>query len=309
MTKVEIETFDSVAPLVRSFAEEAAARTALLECAGTFSPRVEDRCDGSAFLCVIDIAGTEKLFGPPAVLAQSLLRRVRALGVMACVAVSSNFHAAICNARGRPTQTAVIPAGVEGIALAPLPVDVLDLREDHAEIFSLWGIRTLGALAALPEKELVARLGQEGKRLRQLARGELPHLFVPMEPMFRLEERMELDAPVELLESLLFVVGVMLEQLILRASARTGVLALGYGDGRVDALEEATACMCVRCGLRCRAVIGRCGSSCFILTWRRIRHRLRRWFGLTLTAEPGSRPARCSLGCSRRSFRSRCGWM
>ena len=225
MTKVEIETFDSVTVLLRSLGEEVAARKALLECAGTFSPRVEDRSDSSSFLCVIDIAGTEKLLGPPHVLTQGLLRRVRAHGVVACVAVSSNFHAAICNARGRPTQTAIIPPGVEGIALAPLPVHVLDLSEEHAETFALWGIRTLGALAELPEKELVARLGQEGKRLRQLARGELPHLFVPMEPAFRLEERMELDAPVELLESLLFVVGVMLEQLILRAAARVLALA------------------------------------------------------------------------------------
>ena len=225
MTKVEVETFDGVTVLPRSVAEEAAARVVLLECAGTFSPRVEDCIDANAFLCVIDIAGTEKLFGPAAVLAQALLRRARALGVMACVAVSSNFCAAICNARGRPTQTAVMPPGVEAIALAPLSVEVLDLCEEHAEIFSLWGIRTLGELAALPEKELVARLGQEGRRLRQLARGELPHLFVPQEPEFSLEERIELDAPVELLESLLFVVGVMLEQLILRATARVLALA------------------------------------------------------------------------------------
>jgi protein ImuB len=225
MTRVEIETFDSVAVLARSLAEEAAARSVLLECAGIFSPRVEDRSDCSAFLCVIDIAGTEKLFGPPHMLAQSLMHRVRALGVIACVAVSSNFHAAICNARGRPTQTAIIPPGIESIALAPLPIDVLDLSTEHAEIFSLWGIRTLGALAELPEKELVARLGQEGKRLRQLARGEFPHLFVPMESEFRLEERMDLDTPVELLESLLFMVGVMLEQLILRAAARVLALA------------------------------------------------------------------------------------
>lgn len=225
MTRVEIETFDELTVLARSVSEEAAARGALLECAGAFSPRVEERGGRGEFLCVIDIVGTEKLFGPAEVLAQSLVRRVRALGVMACVSVSQNFYAAICNARGRPTQTAVIPAGVEGIALAPLPVAVLDLAEEHGEIFSLWGIRTLGELAGLPEKELVSRLGQEGKRLRQLARGELPHLFVPVEAEFRLEERMELDAPVELLESLLFVVGVMLEQLVLRATARVLALA------------------------------------------------------------------------------------
>ncbi|MGA1982241.1 MAG: DNA polymerase Y family protein [Acidobacteriaceae bacterium] len=225
MTRVEVDTFDSVAVLRRSTAEEAAARTALLECAGTFSPRVEERSDRSAFVCAIDVAGTEKLFGPPRALAESLLGRVRALGVAASVAVSSNFDAAICCARGMRAQTAVIAPGSEGAALAPLPIAVLDLSAEHAEIFSLWGIRTLGALAALPEKELIARLGQEGRRLRQLARGELPHLFVPLEPEFRLEERMELDAPVELLESLLFVIGVMLEQLVLRATARVLALA------------------------------------------------------------------------------------
>jgi protein ImuB len=80
-------------------------------------------------------------------------------------------------------------------------------------------------LAELPESSLIARLGQEGKRLRQLARGELPHLFLPVEPAFTLEERIELDNPVELLDSLLFVIGIMLEQLVLRATARIFALA------------------------------------------------------------------------------------
>jgi protein ImuB len=75
-------------------------------------------------------------------------------------------------------------------------------------------------LANLPEKELAARMGQEGKRLRQLARGELPHFFQPVEPAFTLEESVELEAPVEQLEALLFGLNVMLEQLILRAKAR-----------------------------------------------------------------------------------------
>src|SRR5690348_10381832 len=42
MTKVEVETFENVAVLKRSVAEESAAREALLECAGGFSPRVEE---------------------------------------------------------------------------------------------------------------------------------------------------------------------------------------------------------------------------------------------------------------------------
>ena len=227
MTRVEVDNFASARVLPRSILEEASAKAALLECAGTFSPRMENQSIDGEFVCVIDIAGTEKLLGAPDALAKSLLDYVRSLGIMASVAVSSNFYAAICMARGMsPLQNmAVIPAGAEGPALSPLRVNVLRLTDEQAQTFSSWGIQTLGLLAALPEKELIARMGQEGKRLRQLARGELPHLFLPVEPAFTLEERIELDSPVELLESLLFVVGVILEQLILRATNHVLALA------------------------------------------------------------------------------------
>ena len=231
MTQVEMDTFPAARVLSRSAMEEEAAGLVLLECAGGFSPRVEkrgveERSDGRAFICVIDIAGTEKLFGAPRMLVSTLLERVRALGIDAQATVSHNFEAAICLARGTRSKTPqIIPHGEESSALGPLPLSVLDLSEEHAEIFSLWGIRTLGMLSELPEKELISRLGQEGKRLRQLACGEMPHLFVPHTPAFALEELMELDCPVEMLDSLLFVVGVMLEQLILRASVRVLALA------------------------------------------------------------------------------------
>jgi protein ImuB len=226
MTRIELDTFSSVVVQQRSEAEEAAVRAVLLECAGTCSPRIEDQSTGDAFLCVIDIAGMERLFATPQSLAQELSSRVRALGIWASVAVSQNVYAAICLARANSVRMhgLVIEPGTEAAALARLPLAVLDLSIEHAETLELWGVRTLGALAALPERELIARMGQAGKRLRQLARGELPHLFVPVEPRFRLEERIELDTPVEHLDSLLFVASVMLEQLIVRATAR--VLAL-----------------------------------------------------------------------------------
>ena len=89
----------------------------------------------------------------------------------------------------------------------------------------MWGITTLGALANLKETELIARLGQPGKEMRLLARGESPHLFRAIEASLALEERMELDSPVELLDSLLFIMGVMLDQLIVRAQSRILALA------------------------------------------------------------------------------------
>ena len=248
LTRAELEVFPSVALLPRSPAEEASARAALLQCASQFSPRVEcltpnpsptemsdthfcavhrgpqhARCwhDG----VILDIAGTEKLLGPPEKLTQKLLHSVRTLGIHATVIVSTNLDAALCLARSMPVRTAVIPPGEEQKILAPLPLSVLPLTPEHAETFARWGIATLGALAALPEKELIARLGQEGRRLRQLARGQAPHLLVPADPPFTLEERIELDSPVELLDSLLFVLGVLLDHLIVRATAQILALA------------------------------------------------------------------------------------
>jgi protein ImuB len=225
LTGAELDVFPDVTCLPRSLAEESSARTALLQAAGRFSPRVEDRSEGNAFCCILDIAGTEKLFGPPEQLGQRLLRTVRSLGIHASLVVSANLHAALCFARNLPIRIAVIPRGEEARILAPLPLSVLSLTPEHAETFARWGISTLGALAALPEKELIARLGQEGRRLRQLALGAASHLLVPADPPFTLEERIELDAPVELLDSLLFVLGVLLDQLVARALSQILALA------------------------------------------------------------------------------------
>jgi protein ImuB len=228
MTKVELDTIPAVVALRRSKTEEEAARNALLECAGAFTPRIEvDATDPAraSFCCILDITGTEKLLGAPPVLARALQFRLRAMGFVSRIAVSANFHAARCLARGIASQLKTVDRGQESAALATLSLSVLDMSSDHAAIYELWGIRTLGMLAALPEKELIARMGQEGKQHLQMARGEQPHLFIPVEAPFLLEERMELDAPVEALESLLFVIGVMLEQIIQRAVSRVLALA------------------------------------------------------------------------------------
>jgi protein ImuB len=224
MTKLEMETFPAAAVMTRSRAQELTARAAMLECAGTFSPQVQDQSADGRFTCVVDIAGTETLFGSSQALGESLLKKTRALGIHASIAICSNFQAAKCLARGH-RGIVVVPQGRESVALAPLPITVLDISAEHSETFAIWGITTLGELASLKETELIARLGQTGKELRLLARGESPHLFTAIEPSFALEERVELDAPVELLDSLLFILGVMLDQLIVRAQSQILALA------------------------------------------------------------------------------------
>lgn len=224
MTRVEAETFTATL-LARTPSEEQSARSALLACAAHFTPRVEECGRGSTYVCVLDIAGTGQLFGPPAKLTTDLLERSRAAGFTAAVAVTANFHAARCLALARNSGFCVIPAGHERTALAPLPLALLDMTEQQAETFFSWGLHTLGDLASLPEASLVARMGQDGKRLRQLALGASQHLFVPLEEDLAFEEHIELDTPVEQLDSLLFVLRVLLEQLIARAANHLVALA------------------------------------------------------------------------------------
>jgi protein ImuB len=244
MTKVEADTFPSVHRLLRSRGEEAVTKAAMLECVGAFSPRVEDCSEDGAFLCVIDIAGTRALFGPPGALAQNILTRLSAMGLEVSIAVSCNALAAIALAKGLAARTVMVAAGEESAALALLPLTVLDLTAEQAGIFALWGIRTLGMLAALPETQLISRMGQSGKKLRLLARGEMTHLFRPVEPAFTLSEQMELDSPIEVLDALLFVVNLMLDLLIQRAMAR--VLALASVSIRLTLEGGATHSRSVR---------------------------------------------------------------
>ncbi len=227
MTRVEVETFANPIIMRRSANAESLTKAALLEVAGGFSPRVEDRSEDTAFVCAIDITGTRSLFGPPEQLGKRLLAQVRSIGLSANVSVSNNFHTAACLAKGfsRKASVQVVSPGEEAMALSSLPLTVLDVPDAQLETFTSWGIYRLGELAALPERELISRMGQEGKRLRQMASGSQPHLFQPVEPPFRLEDRMELDSPLDILESLLFGIAMMLDQLISRVSARVLALA------------------------------------------------------------------------------------
>ena len=161
---------------------------------------------------------------------------------------------------------------------------MLDLTPDQAETFSLWGIRTLGALADLPMKGLIARLGQAGKRMHELAHGTRPHLFQSVEPAFSLSEHMEFDSPVEMLDALLFVVNTMLEQLILRATARAFALAsvtitlkLEGGATHVRTVRPALPRIDQAIVAQAPASRSRCTSATSRNPWP-----------ITVTAEPGS---------------------
>ena len=224
MTKLDAESIPELRLLNRSEETEAAARAIFLECAAHFSPRIEATNQETSCALVLDIAGTERLFGPPETMAQRLRDALAGAGFRLSVAVSCNFHTARIKAAAT-RGISVIPDQQEAYFLAKLPLSLLNLDPDHAETFSIWGIRTLGELAALPETDLVTRLGAQATAWRDLARGTLPHTFQPIEAEFSLKEFCEFETPVDQSDSLLFMGARMIDCLVARAVSRALSLA------------------------------------------------------------------------------------
>jgi protein ImuB len=227
MTKLQAEACPQVHLRRRSPAQEAAAHDALLDCAHAFSPRVEDTCQAmlspgmtpAGDTVILDIAGLDRLFGPPARLAREIAGRVSKMGLEANVAVAVNPDAARCAARGFSGVTVIAP-GAEAERLGILPVHLLDPSEEMLETLERWGIRDFRSLAALPTVALSQRLGQQGLRLQKLAQGGAERTLVPSTPAAKFEEAIELEDAIELLDPMAFVLNRLLEQICERLRAR-----------------------------------------------------------------------------------------
>jgi protein ImuB len=226
MAKIQVESCTELVMRPRSPLQETAGHAAILDCTHSFSPRIEDTAPDTVLL---DLSGLESLFGSLPKIARDIARRTSDLGLEANVATAFNPDTALFAARGFSGVT-VIPEGKEADRLGNLPLEVLfpELNSPNPseeavhflETFDLWGIRNLRALCALPEVALSERLGQQGVRLQQLARGAIARTLVPIDPPLIFEEAMELDHPLVLLEPLAFLLAHMLDQLCARLATR-----------------------------------------------------------------------------------------
>jgi len=189
---------------------------ALVDCAGTFSPRVENTSAGAV---VFDVKGLERLFGGYSEIAEKIRDSVCARGLQANVAVAANADAAVCAARGFCGVT-VIQRGTEAARLRDLPLDALKPSPEILETLERWGIRTLGAFANLPAVHVSERLGQEGVKLHKLAQGAGARPIVPHVAALRFVEVMELDYDITTIEPLTFILSRMLDQICSRMRSR-----------------------------------------------------------------------------------------
>ena len=136
-----------------------------------FSPVVEPLSIDEAFL---DLTGTQRLLGDPAVVARRLKEQVKKdLKVTASVGLAPNkFLAKLASDMNKPDGLMVIgPADIDRI-LPPLPVSKLwGIGKATAAALEKWGIRTIADLRLKPLDWLERHMGAEGERYFNLARG------------------------------------------------------------------------------------------------------------------------------------------
>ena len=118
----------------------------------------------------------------------------------------------------------VVPSGGSAAFLAPLPVATLDaagvVDPDLTEVLRRLGLRTLGAVAELPAADVLGRFGPEGERAHRVARGldDRPPALRTVPP--ELLTSIELDPPVDRVETAAFVARTLAAELGERLASR-----------------------------------------------------------------------------------------
>ena len=200
------------------------ASVSLADFAYTFSPAVEET---SADTVVVDASGCELVFGSAYELANEISSRAQqppsngGLGAKARVGLAANPDAAIHAAKNLEGIT-FISSGEELSCLSSFPLTVLDYSliqleqkkaEDIFETLRLWGVHSFQDFAELPIAGVSERLGQDGVRLQQLAKGRTCRQLKLKQPAREFATSIELEHAIAELEPLSFIFARLLNQL------------------------------------------------------------------------------------------------
>lgn len=215
---------------------------AAVESLSAFTPAVEAETgtDDAAFgRVLLGIEGLHRLWGDERTLVRRITAAVAAslpgaprVGIgntrfgaqVAAVVGAARERAQGGNGLQRPIVE-TIPAGdasVEAAYLAPLSIALLPANDEARDRLRVLGLTRLGQLAAISRSAVVARFGEQGGTLHDLARGLDGRPLRPRRPVEHLRAEAELEPPVEEIEPLRFVMrqlcAALCEQLVARGS-------------------------------------------------------------------------------------------
>src|SRR5450432_3313991 len=143
-----------------------------------FSPIVEMVSIDEAYL---DLAGTERLHGPPLAAADKLLRTITRETGLPCSGglASTRLVAKVASDQAKPRGLVWVPPGREAQFLVPLPVrKIPGIGKVTEKALRALGIETVNQIAALPLEKLEKIFGQWGTALYRKARGGDSYEFV-----------------------------------------------------------------------------------------------------------------------------------
>ena len=154
----------------------------LLSALTEVSPVVESAELGIAY---VGTDGLEGIYGSAEKIVEAIKRTLECWNVGMSEASSfrlgwgvGKFIAWVAASRAKRSEAIVVPIGEEQKFLASQPIAVLPLDPDIHRRLRQLGIRTLGALAALPEEAIAAQFGSVGRRLWLLAAGRITERVV-----------------------------------------------------------------------------------------------------------------------------------
>ncbi len=157
----------------------AAVSSQVFEIFERFSPLVEGLSIDEAFL---DLAGTERLWGPPRAAAEAIRAAVFAETHLTCsVGIATvKFLAKIASGMNKPDGLTEIPPGGELEFITPLPIGALwGVGPRTRERLEARGIRTVGDLRRLGETTLVDWFGAHGLHLYRLSHAQDERAVIP----------------------------------------------------------------------------------------------------------------------------------
>jgi len=223
---------------------------AALDALAYFTPSLEADADPGARTfgqILLGIEGLHRLWGDEPTLATRLAEAVAQLlpGAPRVGIGNTRFGAQVAAVVGRGRLEA-IPAGdgtAEARYLAPLSIQLLPADDDERERLRVFGLTRIGEFAALARSAVIARFGEHGGTLHDLARGMDGRALRPRKPIEQLRAEAELEPPVDNVEPLRFVLrnlcGALCEQLIARgAGATRATLVLDQERGAPLRLEQ-----------------------------------------------------------------------
>ena len=172
-----------------------------------FTPRVEVVRPG---VCAFATRGPSRYFGGDEALAAQVAARVDEIvaRTVGAGAMAGPCRVGVADGRFAAEQAAraghLVPPGESAAYLAPLPA-VTAAGPELGDLLGRLGVRTLGELAALPTRAVLARFGPEGMAAARLAQGLEERPMAARTPPPDLAVSTELDPPADRVDTVTFV--------------------------------------------------------------------------------------------------------